>query len=130
MHIATMPIFTVSFINIVFNPLNQKQLFLSSARDLNTFGLILEFSGARRFSVRPLERRVRGQVSGAMADLLGEDRSRCRLCTSTAAHQLHFVPHGDLAAFDHEAVERELAVEAPIDATGDFLILDQRVGVV
>jgi FtsP/CotA-like multicopper oxidase with cupredoxin domain len=40
---------------------------------------------------------------------------------------VHLVPHGDLAALGHEAVERELAAETAVDVTGDLLVPDQRV---
>ena len=65
-----------------------------------------------------------------LVGLLGEDRSRGGLGTRTAAHHLHLVTPSDLSAFDHEAVERELALEPPIDVAGDFLVLDFGVGLV
>ena len=55
---------------------------------------------------------------------------RCGFCAGTTTHQLHLVADGDFATFNHETVERELAVEAPVDAASDFLVLDQRVGIV
>jgi hypothetical protein len=60
----------------------------------------------------------------ALSGLLGERRG---FCTSTPPNQLDLVAHGNLAAYDHEAVERQLTVEAPVDAPCDFLILHQRV---
>jgi hypothetical protein len=56
-----------------------------------------------------------------MVGSLGEDCGRCGLCAGTTTHQLHLVPHGDVATFDHKAIERELAAEAPVDVAGDFL---------
>ena len=52
------------------------------------------------------------------------------LGASTPSHQLHLVVDFDFPAFNQEAVERQVTVEAPVDAVGDFLILDQGVGVV
>ena len=42
--------------------------------------------------------------------------SRLRRGAILAAYHLHVVADGDLAALDHEAVERQLAVEATVDA--------------
>jgi len=65
-----------------------------------------------------------------MGGLLGEDRCGCGLSAGTTTHQLHSIPHGHFAAFDHKTIERELAAEAPVDITGDFLVPDQRIGIV
>lgn len=62
--------------------------------------------------------------------LLGEDRGCCRLRASTAAHQFHFIPDGDFTPFDHKTVECQLALEASVDAAGDLLVLDLRIGII
>ncbi len=54
----------------------------------------------------------------------------CGFGTGAPPHELHLIADGDPAALDHEAIKRQLAVEAPIDAPGDFLVLNQGVGVV
>jgi len=69
----------------------------------------------------------RPSESTAMVGLLGEC---CRFCASASPHQLHLIADGDFPAFNHEAVERQLAVKATVDAASDFLILDQGVRVV
>ena len=69
------------------------------------------------------------RLNGRFLPSVGEDRGRCGLCASSATHQLHLVIHGDFATFNHKTVERKLAVEAPVDAASDFLVLDQRVGI-
>src|SRR5205807_9810259 len=65
-----------------------------------------------------------------MVGLLGEDRGPCGLSAGAATHQLHLIPHGELATLDYKTVERELALEAPIDVAGDVLVPDQRVRIV
>jgi hypothetical protein len=52
------------------------------------------------------------------------------LSAGATKHQLHLITYGDFATFNHKTVEREFAVEAPVDAASDFLVLDQRVGIV
>ena len=64
-----------------------------------------------------------------MVGLVGEDGGG-GLSAGTTTHQLHFIVYGDFATFNHKTVEREFAVEAPVDATSDFLVLDQCVGIV
>lgn len=76
------------------------------------------------FATRTARRRP---ASSATVGLLGEC---CRFCASTPPHQVHFVADGDLAAFDDEAVQSKLAFEAPVDTAGDFLVLNEGVGVV
>ena len=56
-----------------------------------------------------------------MVGLLGEDRGGRRRGAGTTAHELHFIPYSNFATFDHKAIKRELAVEATVDVTGDFL---------
>jgi hypothetical protein len=65
-----------------------------------------------------------------MVGLLGQEHGRGGRSAGTTTHQLHLVPHGDVAPFDHKTVERELAVETPVDVAGNVLVLDQRVGMV
>jgi len=48
---------------------------------------------------------------------------RCGLCASAPSHQLHLVADLDFPAFDHEAVQRELTLETPVDTAGDLLVL-------
>jgi len=62
-----------------------------------------------------------------MAGLLDKLRG---YCASASPHQMHFVANGNLSAFDYETVKRKLAVEASVDASGDFLILYQGIRVV
>src|SRR5438309_11634845 len=62
--------------------------------------------------------------------LLGGARGRCGLGAGATTHQLHLIPHGELATLDDKTVERELALEAPIDVAGDVLVPDQRVRIV
>src|SRR6266540_6233377 len=66
----------------------------------------------------------------ALVGSLGEDRGRCGLSASTTTYQLHLIPHGEFATFDHKTVKRELAGEPPIDVPGDLLVLDLRVRIV
>jgi hypothetical protein len=53
-----------------------------------------------------------------MTGSLGE---RCGFCACSSPHQLHLIADGNLAAFNHEAVEREFTAEAPVNAAGYFL---------
>ena len=69
-------------------------------------------------------------VASIMVELVSEDNGRCGLSAGATTHQLHLITHGDFATFNHKTVERKLAVEAPVDAASDFLVLDQRIGVV
>ena len=62
--------------------------------------------------------------------LLGGARGRCGLGAGATTHQLPLIPHGELATLDDKTVERELALEAPIDVAGDVLVPDQRVRIV
>src|SRR5262249_57689328 len=52
------------------------------------------------------------------------------LDAGAAADQLHHVPHGNVAAFDHEAVQRELALEPLVDALRDGFVTNLRVGII
>src|SRR6266481_4317 len=52
------------------------------------------------------------------------------LGAGAASDQLDGVSHGDVAAFDHEAVQRELAFEPLVDALGNGFVTCLRVGVV
>ena len=74
-------------------------------RSLRGLGYVVHMTSLRLLSV--------------MVGLLGEDCGRCGLSAGTTAHQLHLIPHSDFATFDHKTVEREFAVEAPVDVTGD-----------
>src|SRR5215475_1656677 len=65
-----------------------------------------------------------------MVGLVRKHRCRCGLRAGAATHQLHRIPHGDFAPFDHKTVEGKLALEAPVDVTGDFLVPDQGVWIV
>src|SRR5215469_17130287 len=47
--------------------------------------------------------------------LLGEEPGCGGRSAGTTTHQVHLVSYGDLASFEHETVERELAVETPVD---------------
>src|SRR4029450_13919608 len=70
------------------------------------------------------------RLLSVMVGLLGEDCGRCGLSAGTTTHQSHLIPHSEFAAFDHKTVERELAVETPVNVTGDVLVPDLRVRVV
>ena len=45
------------------------------------------------------------------------------------AGQSNLVPDGDFATRDHKAIERELALEAPVNVAGDLFVLGQRIGI-
>jgi len=64
-----------------------------------------------------------------MFELVGEESGGCGLSAGTTMHQFHFIVYGDFATFNHKTIERKLAVEAPVDAASDFLVLDQSVGI-
>jgi hypothetical protein len=71
--------------------------------------------------------RVRGvPFAAAPSCALGTKRIR-GLGASAPPDQLHVVSNCNLAAFDNEAIERELAFEAPVDIACDVLVLNQRV---
>ena len=82
------------------------------------------------YCLHPLFEGLAKKLNGRFLPLVGEDSSRCRLCASSATYQLHLVIYGDFATFNHKTVERKLAVEAPVDAASDFLVLGQRIGIV
>jgi len=58
-----------------------------------------------------------------MAGFLGEEPGRGRSTARTTMHQLHVVLYGYVAPFDHKTVERQLAVETPVDVSGNVPVL-------
>ena len=82
------------------------------------------------YCLHPLFEGLAKKLNGRFLPLVGKDSGRCGFCASTGTHQLHLVIYGDFATFNHKTVERKLAVEAPVDAASDFLVLDQRIGII
>ena len=58
-----------------------------------------------------------------MVGLLGEEAGRGRRRAGTIMHQLH-LSYVDVASYDPKIVERELAIETPLDVMGNVLVLD------
>src|SRR5215467_9490309 len=65
-----------------------------------------------------------------MVGFVGKHRRRYGCNAGTTTHQVHRIPHGDFAPCNHKTVERKLALEAPVDVTGDCLVPDQCVRIV
>jgi hypothetical protein len=82
------------------------------------------------YCLRRLFEALAKKLNSRFLSLVGKDSGRCGFCASTGTHQLHIFIYGDFATFNHKTVERKLAIEAPVNAASDFLVLDQRIGVV